>query len=177
MRHPTSSAVRHPGRRPVVAGRQDAAVAHDHRTHFGSQTGRSLRDLPRDRHEVFDPSSARPTAAHLRVPRSRTEAGRRSECWPDIRRCRYCPWEAALLGFGFSLGANHAGTGLKVTMNSAIVAHATSPAPRIQRRIGIDRGRMSQAEKEQEHHPEQPSAPEGRAHEQRYAPPSAGKPR
>ena len=67
-------AMRHPGRRPIVAGREDAAVAHDHRAHLGPQAGRALGDLPRDRHEILIPARPLLPAAH-QSPLSRTEAG------------------------------------------------------------------------------------------------------
>src|SRR5213593_4228344 len=51
-------AVRQPGRRAVVAGRQDVLVAHDHRAHLGARAGGALRHLARDGEEVLMPARA-----------------------------------------------------------------------------------------------------------------------
>ena len=81
-----------PGGRAIVAGRQDAAIAHDHRTDLGAQTGRALRDLLRDSHEVLVP--ARTLVALARVGHfvqremwARCFAPPR-DSGPDASRCR-----------------------------------------------------------------------------------------
>src|SRR5262249_43412216 len=55
-------AVRQPGGRAVVAGGDDALVAHDHGANLCAGAGRALRDLARDRHEVLMPAR---TVGHL----------------------------------------------------------------------------------------------------------------
>src|SRR5207249_11639094 len=51
-------AVRQPGRRAVVARRQDVLVAHDHRAHLGARAGGALRHLARGGEEGLRPAGA-----------------------------------------------------------------------------------------------------------------------
>ena len=63
--------VRDAARRAVIAGGQDAMVAHEHAADGRARTGRARRDGPRDFHEVFVP-----TRTHGRAqPLGRTMTG------------------------------------------------------------------------------------------------------